>query len=195
MTCNGDLHIDDHHTAEDCALALGEAWRAALGPVRGIKRFGTGFAPLDEVRSRGPLSCPLLTPDPQALSRAVVDISSRPYCCTDLKLVREKIGALSCEMIPHVFQVRSLVRFDPDHRLSSIPQSFSQTAGITLHVDVLKGENDHHKCVASPALVYCSSRHRTPHRAEAAFKATALALKQAVERTGGTDVPSTKGVL
>ena len=51
ITCDGDLHIDDHHTAEDCALALGEAWRKALGPVRGIRRYGTGFAPLDEVRS------------------------------------------------------------------------------------------------------------------------------------------------
>ena len=50
ITCDGDLHIDDHHTAEDCALALGEAWRKALGPVRGIRRYGTGFAPLDEVR-------------------------------------------------------------------------------------------------------------------------------------------------
>lgn len=49
ITCKGDLHIDDHHTAEDCALALGEAWRKALGPVKGIRRYGTGYAPLDEV--------------------------------------------------------------------------------------------------------------------------------------------------
>lgn len=49
LHCKGDLHIDDHHTSEDCALALGEAWRKALGPARGIKRYGTGFAPLDEV--------------------------------------------------------------------------------------------------------------------------------------------------
>ena len=140
LQCEGDLWIDDHHTAEDCAIALGAAFKKALGPIRGVKRFGTGFAPLDE-----------------SLSRAVVDLSSRPYCHTDLQLRREKIGDLSCEMIPHVFQ------------------SFATEAGITLHVDVLHGSNDHHK-------------------AESAFKATALALKEAISRTGTNDVPSTKGM-
>ncbi|KDE06280.1 hypothetical protein MVLG_03439 [Microbotryum lychnidis-dioicae p1A1 Lamole] len=62
-----------------------------------------------------------------ALSRAVLDISSRPYFCADLQLKRKKIGDLSCEMIPHVFQ------------------SFAQGAGVTLHVDVIRDENDHHK--------------------------------------------------
>ena len=65
----------------------------------------------------------------QALSRAVIDICSRPYCVTDLKLKREKIGDLSTEMFPHIFY------------------SFSIAAGVTLHVDVLRGENDHHKYV------------------------------------------------
>merc|ERR1712137_1494819 len=98
------------------------------------RRYGTGFAPLDE-----------------ALSRSVVDISSRPFCCADLGLKREKIGDLSCEMIPHVFH------------------SFAIAANITLHVDCLKGENDH-------------------HRAESAFKSLALALKQSAEKTGGSEV-------
>lgn len=110
IECDGDLWIDDHHTAEDCALALGEAFKSALGPVKGIKRYGTGHAPLDE-----------------ALSRAVIDISSRPYCVTELGLKREKIGDLSCEMIPHVFH------------------SFAMAAGVTLHVDCLRGDNDHHR--------------------------------------------------
>jgi len=141
MKCKGDLWIDDHHTAEDSALALGEAFKKALGERRGIRRYGTGFAPLDE-----------------ALARAVVDISSRPFCVTDLGFKREKIGDLSTEMIPHLLH------------------SFAMASGVTMHVDVLRGDNDH-------------------HRAESAFKALALALKQAVERTGGNDVPSTKGVL
>lgn len=141
LQCKGDLHIDDHHTAEDCALALGTAFKDALGPVKGIKRFGVGFAPLDE-----------------ALSRSVVDISNRPHASIDLGLKREKIGDLSCEMIPHVLE------------------SFAQNAHITLHVDCLKGFNDH-------------------HRAESAFKSLALALKDATSFTGKDDVPSTKGVL
>lgn len=141
VECIGDLHIDDHHTAEDVGIALGCAFHKALGQVKGVKRFGSGFAPLDE-----------------ALSRAVVDLSNRPYAVVELGLKREKIGDLSCEMIPHVIE------------------SFAQGAAITLHVDCLRGFNDH-------------------HRAESAFKALAVAIKEAISYTGTNDVPSTKGVL
>ncbi|POS82314.1 imidazoleglycerol-phosphate dehydratase [Erysiphe pulchra] len=110
LKCKGDLYIDDHHTAEDVCLALGEAFNVALGSKAGILRFGSAYAPLDE-----------------ALTRAVVDISNRPYSVIDLGLKREKIGDLSCEMIPHCFQ------------------SFAQNARITLHVHCLHGDNDHHR--------------------------------------------------
>jgi len=140
LSCKGDLHVDDHHSVEDCGIVLGQAFKAALGDLRGIARYGYAYAPLDE-----------------SLSRAVVDISGRPFADINLNLQRENIGNLSCEMLPHFLS------------------SFATSAAITLHVDVLKGKNDH-------------------HRAESAFKALALALRAAIKREG-TDIPSTKGVL
>jgi imidazoleglycerol-phosphate dehydratase len=141
LACRGDLEVDDHHTVEDCALALGEAIDRSLGERRGVARFGSAYAPLDE-----------------ALARAVVDLSGRPLAVVDLGLRRDSIGGLACENIPHV------------------ARSLAMAARATVHVDVLRGENDH-------------------HRAEAAFKALALALRAAVARDGSAEVPSTKGVL
>ncbi|TPX42789.1 imidazoleglycerol-phosphate dehydratase [Chytriomyces confervae] len=169
LKCTGDLHVDDHHTAEDVAIALGQAFKAALGEPRGIKRFGYAYAPLDEVctafaefvmdHRRGSFRH-------KALSRCVVDISGRPHASIDLGLKREMIGSLSCEMIPHIFE------------------SFATSACITMHVDVLKGFNDHH----SPGKYQ-------PSRSESAFKAAAVALREAITPTGGNEVPSTKGTL
>ena len=102
-----------------------------MGEVRGIRRYGTGFAPLDEVSFRLNKLKTLSHYPPKALSRAVIDICSRPYCVTDLGLKREKLGDLSTEMIPHIFY------------------SFAMTSGVTLHVDVLRGQNDHHRYVTS----------------------------------------------
>lgn len=140
LRCRGDLEVCDHHTAEDCALALGQAMDLALGDRRGIQRFGWALVPLDE-----------------ALARVAVDLSGRGGAVVDLALRRERIGALACENMTHFLR------------------SFATAARITLHVDVLRGENDHHKV-------------------EAAFKALALSLREAIRITG-TDVPSTKGTL
>ena len=142
LECTGDLEVDDHHTAEDCAIALGQAFDKALGDKKGIFRFGHAYAPLDE-----------------ALARVVVDLSGRPYASVTLGLPDSAIGNMKTENLTHVFE------------------SFAMSAKITLHVDVLRGENSHHK-------------------AEAAFKALALALRIAVARRDNSDdVPSTKGVL
>src|SRR2546426_3860783 len=78
LTCEGDLQVDDHHTAEDCALALGEALDRALGERRGVNRFGWALAPLDE-----------------ALARAVIDLSGRHFSDVALGLHREAIGGLA----------------------------------------------------------------------------------------------------
>lgn len=161
---------------QDSAIALGTAFKQALGEIKGIRRYGTGFAPLDEVCDYCLNICFLVAENTscQALSRAVIDICSRPYCVTELGLRREKIGDLSTEMIPHIFH------------------SFAMAAGVTLHVDVIRGDNDHHRYVLQSTS--CMTAHDGP-RSESAFKALALAIKQAIERTGGNDIPSTKGVL
>ncbi len=147
VSCAGDLEVDDHHTAEDIALCLGQALRAALGERPGITRYGYAYAPLDE-----------------ALARAVIDLSGRPFAAVGLALKREQLGTLATENVPHFFR------------------SFATAAGLTLHLELMRGENDHHRC-------------------EAAFKACALALRAALARSTSTSagtsagVPSTKGVL
>ena len=141
LRARGDLDVDDHHTVEDCGLVFGAALRDALGERRGVRRFGYAYAPLDE-----------------ALARAVVDLSGRPFAGVDLGLRREMLGTVATENLTHFFV------------------SVATAARLTLHLDVLRGENDH-------------------HRAEAAFKAFGLALAEAARRGVTAGVPSTKGVL
>jgi imidazoleglycerol-phosphate dehydratase len=135
--------VDDHHTVEETCLALGAAFTAALGDRKGLTRYGFSYTPLDE-----------------ALCRAVVDLSNRPFFVGEFGFQGEKMGDMSTQMVWHALQ------------------SFSQTGGITLHVDVLRGNNDHHRC-------------------EAAFKALAVATKIACTRVPhlAGEVISTKGFL
>lgn len=143
VRCRGDLAIDDHHTTEDTLLALGTAFTTALGSRTGLARFGHCYAPLDE-----------------ALSRAVLDISSRPFFVGNFDFDGPMIGQLNSQMIHHGLS------------------SWAMAAGVTLHVDVIRGSNDH-------------------HRAESAFKALAGACRMACARIEGKEgeVGSTKGVL
>lgn len=138
LTCKGDLEVDDHHSAEDSALALGEAIDKALGDRRGIVRFGSAYAPLDE-----------------SLSRAVVDLVGRPWAEISLGLKRDAIGGIAAENIEHLLR------------------SLALAGRFTIHIDTLRGENDH-------------------HRAESAIKALALAFRQAVARDGTDACRSTK---
>jgi len=143
LKVDGDLHVDQHHTTEDSALALGQAIAQALGDKAGIGRYGSAYAPMDET-----------------LARCALDISGRPYFVWNAGFTQEKLGEWDTELIEHWFQ------------------SIGQTAGITLHLEVLYGTNNHHIC-------------------EGLYKAFARAMRIAVEidpRKGGA-IPSTKGQL
>ncbi len=143
IRCKGDTHIDDHHSVEDVGIALGQALTRALGDKRGIRRYGSCLLPMDD-----------------ALVRAALDLSGRPYLVWNVDLPTAKIGSFDTELVREFFQ------------------ALSTHGGITLHVDALHGLNSH-------------------HIAEAAFKAVARALREAVETDPrkADAVPSTKGTL
>lgn len=143
VRCTGDLHIDDHHTVEDVGIALGQALAQALGDKRGIRRYGACLLPMDD-----------------ALVRAALDLSGRPFLVWNMDLPTAKIGAFDTELVREFFQ------------------AFSTHSGMTLHLDALHGINSH-------------------HMAEAAFKAVARALRDAVETDPrkADAIPSTKGML
>ena len=145
LTCriDGDLHVDQHHTTEDSAIAIGQAITQALGDKGGIGRYGSAYSPMDET-----------------LVRVALDISGRPYLVWRAAFTQPRLGELDTELVEHWFH------------------SIAQACGITLHVEVVYGLNNHHIC-------------------EAIFKGFARAMRQAVAldaRKGGA-IPSTKGQL
>jgi imidazoleglycerol-phosphate dehydratase len=87
IATSGDIHIDDHHTVEDTALVLGEAFASALGDRSGISRFGDATVPMDEARAT-----------------AVVDISGRPYSVFDLPFRQPMLGNLATQNIAHALE-------------------------------------------------------------------------------------------
>jgi imidazoleglycerol-phosphate dehydratase / histidinol-phosphatase len=128
VTCAGDLHIDEHHTVEDCALAIGQALRKALGDKRGIGRYGAA-ADVDgvganEIGSTG-TTVDLLLPMDETLARAALDLSGRPWFVFDGAFPRSEVGDLPTELVPHFFR------------------SLCETAGMNLHLAV-RGDNTHH---------------------------------------------------
>ncbi len=143
IRAKGDLHIDDHHTVEDVGIALGQALTKALADKRGIVRYGACLLPMDD-----------------ALVRAALDLSARPYLVWNVAFPTQKIGTFDTELVREFFQ------------------ALATHGGITLHVDALHGINSH-------------------HIAEAAFKAVARALRDAVETDPrkADAIPSTKGAL
>ncbi len=143
LRAQGDLHIDDHHTVEYSGIALGQAIAEAVGDKAGIRRYVACLLPIED-----------------ALVRAALDLSGRPYLVWNVAMTAPKIGTFDTELLREFFQ------------------ALSTHGGITLNIAQLDGVNSH-------------------HISEAAFKAVARALREAVEedpRRAGA-IPSTKGKL
>ncbi len=87
VSCEGDLHIDGHHTVEDIGITIGQAFAQAVGDKKGIRRYGHAYVPLDE-----------------ALSRVVVDFSGRPGLHMDVNFTSGMIGALDTQLVFEFFQ-------------------------------------------------------------------------------------------
>lgn len=143
IEAKGDLHIDYHHTTEDVGITLGEAVNKALGERRGITRYGSAYAPMDET-----------------LTRVALDFSGRPYFIWKVNFTKPKLGDMDTELFREWFQ------------------AFAFNAGITLHIENLYGENNH-------------------HIVESCYKALARSVRDAIsiDPRKSDDIPSTKGVL
>jgi imidazoleglycerol-phosphate dehydratase len=116
VAAQGDVHVDFHHTVEDVGLALGEALEKALGDKRGIRRFGHAYVPLDE-----------------ALARAVVDLSGRPYFVWDVPFDRE------------------MLLVTPEFAFALVEEFFKSVCyrgRFNLHVSLISGRNGHHAAEA-----------------------------------------------
>ncbi|MEJ6502405.1 MAG: imidazoleglycerol-phosphate dehydratase HisB [Rhodobacterales bacterium] len=109
IRAKGDLHIDDHHTVEDTGIALGQALAKALGDKKGIRRYGSCLLPMDE-----------------ALVRAALDLSGRPFLVWNLDLPSSKVGTFDTELVREFFT------------------AFAMQGGITLNIEKLSGLNSHH---------------------------------------------------
>ena len=109
VRAEGDRHIDDHHTVEDVGIALGKALAQALGDKAGVRRYGASLLPMDE-----------------ALTRAALDLSGRPFLVWSLPFPTEKIGSFDTQLVREFFT------------------AFAMHGGITLHVEGLSGANSHH---------------------------------------------------
>ena len=109
LRASGDTHIDFHHTTEDSGIALGQAFAKALGDRKGIRRYADCLLPMDE-----------------ALTRAAIDVSGRPYLIWKVEFSRPRIGEFDTELVREWFQ------------------AFAMNAGVTLHVETLHGDNCHH---------------------------------------------------
>ena len=129
LRCEGDLHIDEHHTIEDSALALGQALREAIGDKRGIGRYGFDPADTHGLESQRRRRHGFTLPMDETLASAALDFSGRPYLVFEGSFQRDKVGDMPTELVAHFFR------------------SLCESSGLNLNLRV-DGDNDHHKVEA-----------------------------------------------
>lgn len=134
VRCDGDLHIDAHHTTEDCAIAIGQAIDRALGDRRGIMRYGTAYAPMDE-----------------ALTRCAIDISGRPYLVWKSGFSQPRLGDMDTELFEHfalslaqnaglTLHVETLYGRNNHHIVESVFKAMARALRQAVEIDARKAD-------------------------------------------------------
>ncbi len=129
ITCTGDVEIDDHHSAEDCGITLGQAFAQAIGDKKGIRRVGNSYVPLDE-----------------ALSRVVIDISGRPHLDFNVEFTRSSVGGFDVDLFYEFFQgfvnhanitvhIDNLRGRNTHHQIESIFKAFARALRMAVELD------------------------------------------------------------
>ncbi len=129
ITCQGDTEIDDHHSAEDCGITLGQAFAQAIGDKKGIRRVGHAYVPLDE-----------------ALSRVVIDISGRPHLDFNVEFTRASVGGFDVDLFYEFFQgfvnhaqigihIDNIRGRNTHHQIESIFKAFARALRMAAELD------------------------------------------------------------
>lgn len=129
ITCTGDTHIDDHHSAEDVGITLGMAVAKAIGDKKGIQRYGHAYVPLDE-----------------ALSRVVLDFSGRPGLHYDIPFTRASVGGFDVDLFREFFQgfvnhanltlhIDNLKGFNSHHQIETVFKAFGRALRMAVAMD------------------------------------------------------------
>jgi imidazoleglycerol-phosphate dehydratase len=132
LRCRGDVEVDAHHTVEDCGIALGQAFREALGDKKGIRRYGTGFDP------RNPFTGEAFVTMDECLARGVIDFSGRPYL---VWRGLDKLASRKITIEERTQDMSSAFRFGLAREFF---QGFANEARCNLHLELLYGEEPHH---------------------------------------------------
>ena len=133
VSCDGDLHIDEHHTVEDVAICLGQAFQQALGDRAGIVRTAHAYVPMDE-----------------ALCFAAVDISGRPYAVVQADFGSDRVGDLATDLVWHIFETIAIharitlhlrVEYgrNDHHKIEGLWKAFARALDAATRIDERRG--------------------------------------------------------